>query len=52
MTDLVVQAHWPAPVSGTAAATRITVRFPDGRQVEKSFWAASDGTLAEVLTIP
>ena len=60
--DLVVQAHWPALAAGTdtasaptgagPAATRITVRFPDGREVEKSFWAAANGTLTDVLTLP
>ena len=56
--DLVVQAHWPAVVSGderpagasSPAAARVTVRFSDGRQVEKSFWAGS--SLTEVFTVP
>ena len=61
--DLVLQVHWPASAAGGSAAdgtppaanpaaARLTVRFADGRQVEKSFWAAADGTLAEVFTVP
>ena len=54
-------AHWTASVpagggggggQARGAAARLTVRFADGRQVEKSFWAAADGTLAEVFTVP
>ncbi len=51
--DLVIQARWPAAASGASpAAARVTVRFPDGRQVEKSFWAAADGSLADVFAVP
>ena len=60
--DLVIQAHWPAPAAADApaaavpganpAAVRITVRFAAGRQVERSFWAAADGALSEVFTVP
>ena len=54
--DLVVQAHWPAsanPDAGTGpAAARLTVHFPDGRTVEKSFWADANGTLTDVFTLP
>ncbi len=54
--DLVVQAHWPASTgpgheAGTGAA-KFTVRFPDGRTVEKSFWADANGALTDVLTLP
>ena len=59
--DLVVQAHWTAgthpdaatpPTSPAPSAARITVRFPDGHQVEKSFWADPNGSLEEILTLP
>ena len=61
--DLVIQAHWMGLVAGgnpaatsspgaNPAAVRIRVHFSDGRQVEKSFWAAADGTLSEVFTLP
>ena len=52
--DLVVRARWPVPAAGGAppAAMRVTVNFPDGRTVEKSFWAAANGTLADVFTVP
>ena len=61
--DLVIQAHWPASPAGgdpaaatvpgaNPAAVRVTVRFAAGRQVEKSFWAAADGALSEVFTVP
>ena len=54
--DLVVQAHWPVSAAADAgtgpAAAKITVRFPDGRQTEKSFWADAHGTLTDVLTLP
>ena len=59
--DLVIQAHWPslatadapaAPAGAAPAAARITVRFADGRQVEKSFWSAANGTLMDVFTVP
>ena len=55
--DLVLQAHWPPVTTGETSAgapcaARLTVRFADGRQVEKSFWAGPGGTLAEVLTVP
>ena len=54
--DLVVQAHWPATTgadheAGTGAA-KLTVHFPDGRTVEKSFWADGNGALTDVLTLP
>ena len=52
--DLVVEAHWPAPAPDappTNAAARISVRFPDGRTVDKSVWANPDGTLKEVVTV-
>ena len=62
--DLVVQAHWPTTVTGgnaaatgavpgaNPAAARVTVRFPDGRQAEKSFWSGANGTIDEVFTVP
>ena len=59
--DLVIQARWPSLAAAEApagasganpAAARVTLRFADGRQVEKSFWAAANGTLAEVFTVP
>ena len=59
--DLVVEAHWSAAAGGDApaavpganpAAVRVTVRFADGRQVEKSFWAADSGALSDVFTVP
>ena len=54
--DLVIRAHWPALAAGAGpagpAAARVTLRFPDGHQAEKSFWAAGDGTLTEVFTVP
>ncbi len=60
--DLVVQAHWAASTVAGAppgtppgvgpAAARVTVRFADGRQVEKSFWAAANGALNDVFTVP
>ena len=40
------------PPSANPAAARLVVRFADGRQVEKSFWASADGTLTEVFTVP
>ena len=54
--DLVVRAHWPvstgAATGAGPAAARLTVRFPDGRTVEKSFWADANGALTDVLTLP
>ena len=54
--DLVVQARWPASNGADAnagpAAAKFTVHFPDGRTVEKSFWADANGTLTDVLTLP
>lgn len=54
--DFVVQAHWPEGTGADAglvsAAARIAIRLPDGRTVEKSFWAEADGTLTDVLTLP
>ena len=54
--DLVVQAHWPASTVADAgqgpAAAKLTVRFPDGQQVEKSFWADAHGTVTDVLALP
>ncbi len=62
--DLIIQAHWSASTAGgnTAAinttpgadpaAARVTVRFPDGRQTEKSFWAGANGLLDDVCTVP
>ena len=54
--DLVVQAHWPsltgADTGAGPSAAKLTVRFPDGRTVEKSFWADANGTLTDVLTLP
>ncbi len=54
--DLVVQAHWPTATGTNAgpgpAAARFTIRFPDGRTVEKSFWADASGTLTDVLALP
>ena len=50
--DLVLHATWPtAPDAGSAAA-RVTIRFPDGRTVEKSFWASGGGPLDAVVTVP
>ena len=54
--DLVVQAHWAAQAGAQTdaaglSAARITVRFPDGRTVEKSFWATNE-MLADVFTVP
>lgn len=62
-TDLIIQARWPASATGNPsaadaavganpAAARVTVRFADGRQVEKSVWADANGTVNEVFTIP
>ena len=61
--DLVIQAHWPVSSAGGApaaaaapganpAAVRVTVRCAAGRPVERSFWAAADGALSEVFTVP
>ena len=56
--DLVFQAHWSASTAGgkeagaNPAAGQVTVRFPDGRKAEKSFWAGANGALDEVFTIP
>lgn len=58
--DLVLQAHWSALAAAAeastginpAAAARVTLRFADGQQVEKSFWAGANGTLTEVFTVP
>ena len=58
--DLIVQAHWtdgknPASASESSpgpSATKITVHFPDGHQVEKSFWADTNGSLEEIFTLP
>ena len=54
--DLVVQARWNVavgtPPSVSPSAVRVTVRFADGRQVEKSFWSNASGSLAEVFTVP
>ncbi len=59
--DLVVQAHWSTVTAGSSnaaapaanpAAAQVTVRFPDGRKVEKSFWAGENGTVDEVFTVP
>ena len=53
--DLVLHAVWTAPAGedkkGNAAA-KMKVRFPDGREVEKSFWATEGATLDTVLTVP
>lgn len=48
--DLIFQAQWPA--SETPKAARLAVRFPDGRRVEKSFWAGAGGSLEEAFTLP
>ena len=59
--DLVVQAHWTNGKNQDAAspesspvpsAAKITVHFPDGHQVEKSFWANTNGSLEEIFTLP
>ncbi len=55
--DLVVLAHWPVATGGVSpeagpAAARVTIRFPDGHQVEHSVWAAANGTASEVFTVP
>ena len=54
--DLVVLAHWPVSTGAGAgaepAAAKFTVRFPDGRTVEKSFWADANGALTDVFTLP
>ncbi len=50
--DLTVAARWPA--STPTAATEVTVEFPGGRTVSKTFWfdvSTPDG-LRDVLTIP
>lgn len=46
--DLIFEAHFP-PGSAQAAA-QITLNFPDGFQIEKSFWG--HGALREVITVP
>lgn len=48
--DLILHAHWPA--SDAPKAARVVVRFPDGRRVEKSFWAGADGAIEEAFTLP
>lgn len=59
--DLVIQARWSALTTGSGdatapaanpAAARVTVRLPDGRKVEKSFWSGGNGTLDDVFTVP
>ena len=47
--DLVVRANWNSPAT---AAARVTVRWADGRTLDKSFWADADGSLADVFTVP
>ncbi len=48
--------HWPvlagSNVGPGPAAAKVTVRFPDGRSVEKSFWADANGALTDVFTLP
>ncbi len=46
--DLTFEAHWPPDAPQTAA--RLSVGFPDGQKIEKTFWAR--GSLLEVITIP
>lgn len=48
--DLVFQARWPT--SETPKAARVRVQFPDGRNVEKSFWAGANGSVEEAFTLP
>ena len=54
--DLVLHVAWPTGATAEgkagAAAARVTVRFPDGRQVEKSFWSADGSPLDTVLSVP
>jgi hypothetical protein len=46
----VLEARWPA-ASGETAAARVTIRFPDGRQAEKSVWTARGEPLTEIITV-
>ena len=53
--DLVIQARWPGAASPPPVeprALRVMVRFPGGVVVEKTCWAAANGELNEVLTVP
>ncbi len=47
--ELVVRAHWPTAGPG---AMRVTIRFPGGRTVEKTFWADAGGALEDVFSVP
>ena len=46
--DLTLQASWPA--AGPAAAVRLNVGLPDGRQIQKLFWPGE--SLVEIITVP
>lgn len=49
--DLVLHAAWPTAAGTGMAAARVTVRWPDGREVEKSFWSPSGEVLDTVFTV-
>lgn len=46
--DLTFEANWTPDAPQTAA--RLSVSFPDGQKIEKTFWTR--GSLLEIVTIP
>lgn len=46
--DLTLQASWPP--DGPHAAVRVSVSLPDGRRIEKVYWA--EESLVELVTVP
>ena len=48
--DFALEAHWPDAAAAPAAA-RVTFRFPDGRQTERSFWSDTGGSMVELVTV-
>ncbi len=46
--DLTFEAHWTP--DAPQAAVRLSVSFPDGQKIEKTFWAR--GSLLEIITNP
>ena len=48
--DLVLAAHWAA--ADAPAAARVSVTYPGGQRIEKTFWAPADGSLVEIVNVP
>ena len=52
--DFALEAHWPAvtpDAATTPAAARVTFRFPDGHQTERSIWSDAGGSMVELVTV-